>query len=262
VIFQAQASGRYLIEVRPFEKSAAAGRYELKVEELRAVTADEKQMFIDEQELKEIAQKKVAAESSRDLAYLSRVYADELSIANPEGRIASKEAALENMERSSESIKRMFRLEQMRVRVVGETAIVTGINNIEMHVGNQVRRSKVRFTDTYVRRQGSWQLLATHSSRMPIERQAAKVDSRIYDAYVGAYELGPGLILTVTRQGDRLITQTSGLPDKIEILPESETTFFYRGSNASVIFHKETTGKVTHMILKEQGQELRAKKIK
>jgi hypothetical protein len=42
------------------------------------------------------------------------------------------------------------------------------------------------------------------------------------------------------------------------------TTIRLKGDGPSfiVIFHKETTGKVTHMILKEQGQELRAKKIK
>lgn len=262
VMFQAQATGTYHIEVRPFDKSAAGGRYDIKVEELRATTAEEKKMFNDEQELKEITQKRFDAESSRDLNYLSRVYSDELSIASTEGRISSKEAALGNMKQALEGVKRLFRLEQIRVRVVGETAIVTGINNIEVHIGNQERKGKVRFTDTYVRRQGDWQLLASHSSRMPLERQAAKMDPKIYDAYVGEYELGPGLTITVTREGDRLMTQTSGQPDKVEIHPESETTFFYRGSNASVIFHKDTKGKVTHMVLKDQGQEIRAKRIK
>jgi ketosteroid isomerase-like protein len=262
VMFQAQADGTYRIEVRTFDKAGAVGRYEIKVEELRAATAEEKKMFTDEQELKEITRKRFDAEASRDVTYLSRLYADELSIANPEGRIASKEVVLTNMKQAPESIKRSSRLEQVRVRLVGDTAIVTGINNIGMQIGNQEQKNKVRFTDTYVRRQGNWQLLATHSSRMPTERQAAKVDPKIYDAYVGEYELVSGLIVTVMREGDRLMTQTSGLPDKAELLTESETTFFYRGSNASVIFHKDTAGKVTHMVFKDQGQEIKAKKIK
>lgn len=261
VMFQAQADGTYRIEVRPFDKAGAVGGYEIKVEELRVATAEEKKMFADEQELKEITRKRLDAEASRDVTYLSRVYADEMSIANPDGRIASKEVVLTNMKRAPESIKRSSRLEQMRIRIVGDTAIVTGINNIGMQIGTQQQKNKLRFTDTYVRRQGNWQLLATHSSRMPLERQTANVDPKIYDAYVGEYELVSGLIVTVMREGDRLVTQTTGLPDKGELLPESETTFFYRGSNASVIFHKDTTGKVTHMIFKDQGQEVRAKKI-
>jgi ketosteroid isomerase-like protein len=262
VMFQAQADGTYRVEVRAFDKAGAGGRYEIKVEELRAPTAEEKKMFMDEQELKEITRKRLDAEASRDVTYLSRVYADELSIANPEGRIASKEVVLTNMKQAPESIKQSSRLEQVRVRVVGDTAIVTGVNNIGMRIGNQEQKNKVRFTDTYVRRQGNWQLLATHSSRMPLERRAANVDPKIYDAYVGEYELVSGLIVTVMREGDRLMTQTSGLPDKGELLPESETTFFYRGSNASVIFHKDATGKVIHLVIKDQGQEIRAKKIR
>lgn len=262
VMFQAQANGAYRIVVRPFDKSAAAGRYDIEIEELRAATAEEKKAFIDEQELKEITQQRVDAESRRDITYLSRVYADELSIASTEGRVSSKDVALGNMKRTSESIKRSFRLEQTRARVVGDTGIVTGIKNIGVQIGNQEEKNKVRFTDTYVRRQGNWQLLASHSSRIPPDRQAARVDPKIYDSYLGEYELGPGLIFTVTREGDRLLTQTSGLPDKIELLPESETTFFYRGANGSVIFDKDTTGKVTHMVLKDRGQEMRARRIK
>ena len=262
VMFQAQAHGTYGVEVRPFDKSAAAGRYDIRIEELRAATAEERKAFIDEQELKVIAQKRVDAESRRDFTFLSRLYADELSIGSTEGRISSREVTLQNMKRTAESIKRSYSLEQVRVRVVGETAIVTGIKNIGVQIGSQEEKSRVRFTDTYVRRQDSWQLLASHSSRIPPVRQAAKVDPRVYDAYVGEYELGPGLVFTVTRESDRLLTQTSGLPDKIELLPESEATFFYRGANGSVLFQKDTTGKVTHMVLKDQGQELRARRIK
>src|SRR5262249_43744169 len=38
----AEAPGGYLIEVRPPEKTAKTGRYEIKVEELRAATAEDK----------------------------------------------------------------------------------------------------------------------------------------------------------------------------------------------------------------------------
>ena len=38
----AETSGTYLIEVRPPQKTARSGRYEIKVEELRAATAEDK----------------------------------------------------------------------------------------------------------------------------------------------------------------------------------------------------------------------------
>ncbi|HEX4948344.1 MAG TPA: serine hydrolase [Blastocatellia bacterium] len=87
----------------------------------------------------------------------------------------------------------------------------------------------------------------------------AKVDPKIYDAYVGEYQLGP-MKLTVTREGDRLWAQPTGQP-KAELFPESETKFFLRVVDAKITFTKDESGKVTHLIL-HQGGDQKATKIK
>ena len=63
----------------------------------------------------------------------------------------------------------------------------------------------------------------------------ATVSPAVYDAYVGQYELAPGFILTVTREGDRLMTQATG-QEKIEIFPLSETEFFPKVVDARIRF--------------------------
>ena len=40
--------------------------------------------------------------------------------------------------------------------------------------------------------------------------EAVKVDPKIYDAYIGQYELAPGFILTITKEDDRLFAQATG----------------------------------------------------
>jgi CubicO group peptidase (beta-lactamase class C family) len=95
---------------------------------------------------------------------------------------------------------------------------------------------------------------------IPGTQVVAKVDPKIYDAYVGEYQLAPNFILTVTREGDRLMTQATG-QGKIEIFPESETKFFPKVMEAKITFVKDESGKVTHLIL-QQGGERQAKKIK
>src|SRR5262249_4376964 len=60
---------------------------------------------------------------------------------------------------------------------------------------------------------------------IPRERVAIKIDPKILDAYVGQYQLNPNLIMTMTREGDSLMTQLTGQP-KFELFPESETEFF------------------------------------
>jgi CubicO group peptidase (beta-lactamase class C family) len=96
---------------------------------------------------------------------------------------------------------------------------------------------------------------------VPAERTVAKVDPKIYDAYVGEYELAPTFHLVITREGDRLMTQATGEP-KIEVFPASETNFFLKVVKADITFVKNEQGQVTHLILNQGGQQQTAKKIK
>ena len=86
-----------------------------------------------------------------------------------------------------------------------------------------------------------------------------KVDPKIYDAYVGRYELAPNLVLTITRQGDRLMAQATG-QGEIQLFPESETKYFLKVVDAKVTFVKDAGGKVTKLILHQDGDH-EAKKI-
>jgi CubicO group peptidase (beta-lactamase class C family) len=95
---------------------------------------------------------------------------------------------------------------------------------------------------------------------IPRERVAIKIDPKILDAYVGQYELNPNFIITVTREGDSLMTQATGQP-KFELFPESETKFFLKVVDAQVTFVKDDKGAVTRLIL-HQGGDQTAKKIK
>jgi len=74
---------------------------------------------------------------------------------------------------------------------------------------------------------------------IPRERVAIKVDPKLFDAYVGQYELRPDFILTISREGDRLLAAPTGQPQS-ELFPESETKFFLKVVDAQVTFVKTT----------------------
>jgi CubicO group peptidase (beta-lactamase class C family) len=94
-----------------------------------------------------------------------------------------------------------------------------------------------------------------------LESAPAAVDPKIYDAYVGEYEIGPGFVLSVTREGDRLMTQATGQP-KFEVFPESETTFSPRAFSARLTFFKDPEGKVTGVRINQGGRDIHGKKIR
>lgn len=94
---------------------------------------------------------------------------------------------------------------------------------------------------------------------VPKERPAIRLDPKIYDAYVGQYELEPDFILTVVREGNKLVGGVDGR--QFELLPETDTKFFVREYDAQIMFtfFKDEKGQATHLIY---NRSQRAPKIK
>lgn len=92
----------------------------------------------------------------------------------------------------------------------------------------------------------------------PKERKEIAVDAAILDRYVGRYELAPGFILTITREGNSLFMQASGQP-KFPLFAETEKDFFLKVVDAQVTFVEEN-GKVAKLILHQAGDH-EAKRI-
>lgn len=98
------------------------------------------------------------------------------------------------------------------------------------------------------------------------EKTIAKIDPKVYADYTGQYqfEFSSEYVVTVSTQNGDLITelkQPTG-QSKATIYPESETRFFRKDVNVEVSFVKDETGRVTHLIFHQEGQDFRAKRIK
>jgi len=94
-----------------------------------------------------------------------------------------------------------------------------------------------------------------------LEAAPATVDAKVFDTYVGEYELRPGFVLRVYREGDKFMTQATN-QNPIEIFAESETVFYPKVMEAKLTFLKDEEGKVTSLRLNQGGREITGKKIK
>jgi len=92
------------------------------------------------------------------------------------------------------------------------------------------------------------------------ERTAIKVDPKILESYVGAYELVPTFVVAITKEGDHLMLQATGQP-KFEIFAESEKEFFLKAVDAQISFVKDGESKVIQLILHQGGADQTAKKL-
>jgi CubicO group peptidase (beta-lactamase class C family) len=86
------------------------------------------------------------------------------------------------------------------------------------------------------------------------------VPDAVLETYVGNYELKPGFVLTVTKEGSQLKAQATGQPD-FEIFPKTETEFYVKVVAAQITFNKNSAGVVESLTLFQGGQEIVGKKI-
>ena len=94
---------------------------------------------------------------------------------------------------------------------------------------------------------------------LPGPRVVAQVDPKIYDDYIGTYKRGSTFRVTITRDGDRLFAQPSG-SEKIDLFPESPTSFFVKVVDIQVTFVKED-GKVTHALMNQNGRDSKLERV-
>jgi CubicO group peptidase (beta-lactamase class C family) len=94
-----------------------------------------------------------------------------------------------------------------------------------------------------------------------LEGKEIKVDASGFDAYVGDYQVTPNLVLTISREGDKLFGQLTG-QGKLAIEPVSDEQFTIPQVKANISFEKDSAGKVVGLLLTQGARTVNARKIK
>jgi D-alanyl-D-alanine-carboxypeptidase/D-alanyl-D-alanine-endopeptidase len=92
------------------------------------------------------------------------------------------------------------------------------------------------------------------------EHTEVTVDTKVFDNYVGTYQLAPGAIMTISRDGDQLFGQLTGQP-KLQVFPEGDREFFLKVVDAQLTFDTGAQGKATQVTLHQNGRDTVAKRI-
>jgi len=100
-----------------------------------------------------------------DQAALDRILAADWIVTNGDGQLLTK--AQELAPWKSGAVKyTAFTVDDFKVRVFGDTAIVAGRSTVNGTENGKDISGQERFTDVFVRRDGRWQAVSTHVSRV------------------------------------------------------------------------------------------------
>lgn len=107
------------------------------------------------------------ANIKRDKAFFERIEADEFIFTDSGGGTTTKAEDVASLDKPPGEFRLVsYDVDQMKVSVYGKTAVVTGRVTSTYRGGGRESVIRTRFTDTFVKRDGRWQIVAGHSSRI------------------------------------------------------------------------------------------------
>ena len=118
-----------------------------------------------EQTLLQLEREWEQANTKNDMAALERILASEFVSTDSDGRLMTR-AEVFARRKSGEVKITAFTQDDYKFHVIGDTAIVTGRSTVKGIRDGKDWSGQERWTDVFVRRNGRWQAVATHASRI------------------------------------------------------------------------------------------------
>ena len=119
-----------------------------------------------EEELLKLEKEFAEAIVRNDLESIGRLVTDDWIIIDPNGEIVDGARFFEVIKSGALTHDTMDS-EDFRVRVYGDSAVVTAITSTKGKFMGEEFITRERATDVFVRREGRWQCVLTHLTRLP-----------------------------------------------------------------------------------------------
>ena len=219
-----------------------------------------------ENQIQELVNETREAAKRKDRAVYERVLADGFFFIHSNGATENRQVYINKFASGAQTVQQEgVAIQDERVTMYGENSAVYVMRGVLNDPAKNVELG-LRTVIVFAKIDGRWQEIYGQTSPLPPRPKAASVDFKLYDAYVGEYQVREGVVFTVKRDGNTLrTTQTFRQPG--ELIPRSDTEFIWYNPDmvydGQVTFIKSETGEVTHVAFRSNGNEIwRAKKLK
>jgi ketosteroid isomerase-like protein len=114
----------------------------------------------------ETDRRRMEAMARKDVATLNELISDDLVYTHSTARLDTKQSLIGAME-SGRTVYTAVVPSDVKAQDYGDTVVLTGTARISVNSGGNAMNFGVRFTDVYVNKGGSWQMVAWQSTRLP-----------------------------------------------------------------------------------------------
>jgi Domain of unknown function (DUF4440) len=216
----------------------------------------------DEKELVRIAQELFDAIAIGNKPVWEKYVAPDVIYTDENWKILTKKDLVDSLAPLPKGYSGSIRMSNIQSRINGDAAVLSYRALEEETVFGQKLSPIYLVTDTYFKRNGQWQMVASHISVLPSERKSVSVNPKRLESIVGEYELSPGNTYTITIEANKLMGQRSGRA-KEELMAADEHTFYPKGSvRGEKVFVQDASGLTLQMLDRRENNDLIWRKIK
>ena len=187
-------------------------------------------------------------------------FADDCVFADEKGRIFDKPKLIADITPLQTGYSGTIKIEKVQSRIIENTAVLSYDANETETIFGQNLKARYHITDTWLQRNGNWQIIASQAHRYYEDPAVGKADPKKFADFIGTYELAPGQTRSVTGEGDKLFVERNG--KKEQLLPETSELFFRAGVEGRILFRYAATGKVDALIDRRNNEDVIWRKTK
>ena len=191
-----------------------------------------------------------------------KYYADDCLYHDEKGRSMDKAKLVADITPLPKGYSGVIKIKNPESRMTSDTAILTyDLDETETIFGQELH-ARYHETDTWLRRQGVWQIVAAQAFRYYEDPAIGKADPQKFPAYVGTYELAKESErkTVLTAEGENLFMERTGAK-RVQLFPEAGDIFFRKGVEGRILFRFGGDGKVEALIDRRNNEDVIWKKI-
>ena len=187
-----------------------------------------------------------------------KYFADDCMFADEKGHFFDKPKLIADITPLPAGYSGTIKIENAQSRLVGNTAVLGDDADETETIFGQNLKARYHITDTWLQRNGNWQIIASQAHRYYEDPTIGKADPKKFAHFIGTYELAPGQTRSVTTEGDKLFVERNG--KKEQLLPETPELFFRKGVEGRILFPYATNDKVDVLIDRRNNEDVVWKK--
>lgn len=187
-------------------------------------------------------------------------FADDATFFDEKGRSMDKTALVADVTPLPKGSSGSIKIVNAQSHILGHTAILTYDLDETETIYGQNMTARYHETDTWMFRDGRWQIVAGQVLRYYEDPAAGKIDVARLNDYIGTYELAPGITRIVSREGNKLYSKRGERPQEL-LVPETCDLFFRPSVEGRFLFRRNDSGKVDALIDRRNNEDVVWKKL-